>query len=144
MSFHVYIARPGFKDAPIEREQWLSIAHSNERLKGTRNSDAASFLLSSDRTQRLTLDPNGLVHTQNPSRELVVVMFELAERLGAGVYSEKLKRYSSTEEWEERTRSYRAQHQRNMANVQSKRRKKLVMWLAVVVVAAVAGWFGNA
>lgn len=144
MSFHVYIARPGFKDAPIQREQWLSVAHGNRKLKGVGNAETASFSLPSDTSQRLTLDPHGLVHTQNPSRELVAVMFELAELLGAGVYSEKLKRYSSIEDWEERTRSYRAQHQRNRAHAQSTSRKKLLMWFAVVVVATIASWFFNA
>jgi hypothetical protein len=68
-------------------------------------------------------------------------MFEVAESLGAGVYSEKLKRYSSVEDWEERTRSYRAQRQRSSAHAQGTRRKELLMWFAVIVLAAVAGWF---
>lgn len=144
MSFHVYIARPGFKNTPIQRGQWIAAASGNGKLKGLGNTETASFSLRSDTSQRLTLDPHGLVHTQNPSKELIAVMFELAEPLGAGVYSEKLKRYSSIEDWEERTRSYRVQQQRNRAHAQSTRRKKWLMWFAVVAVAAIAGWFFNA
>lgn len=130
MSFHVYIAHAGFKDSPVDREQWLAAARGRPELVPLGTPEAACFALASDSAQRLSLDPHGLVHTQNPTRELVVVMFELAEVLGAGVYSEKLKRYSSPQDWEARTRSHRAQHQRHRAQLQRARRRTQLLWAA--------------
>lgn len=132
MSFHVYIARPGFKHSPLTREQWLAAAQGRPQLKVLGGPGSVCFALVGDSAQRLALDPHGLVHTQNPSRALVDVMFELAGVLEAGVYSEKLKRYSSPEDWEERTRSHRAQYQRQRALQRRERRKRQLMGLAVV------------
>ena len=140
MSFHVYIARPGFKDSPLAREQWLAAARGRPELAALGQPEAACFALASDSAQRLALDPHGLVHAQNPSRELVVVMFELAEVLGAGVYSEKLRRYSSPQDWEERTRSYRAQHQRQRAQRQRERRRTQLLWAAVALGVLILCW----
>ena len=140
MSFHVYIARSGFKGSPLAREQWLAAARGRPELVALGQPEAACFALASDSAQRLSLDPHGLVHTQNPSRELVVVMFELAEVLGAGVYSEKLRRYRSPQDWEERTRSHRAQQQRHRAQGLRARRRTQGLWAAVVLGVLVLCW----
>ncbi len=149
MSFHVYIARPGFKDTPISRDEWLSVVRSQSKLKITetpnrRGPALVTVSLCADKLQTLALDPYGLVHTQNPSKELVAVMFDLSAPFGAGVYSEKLKRYASLEDWEEHTRSYRSQHQRARTQARNALRKKQLMGLAVIVAAAVAGWLLHA
>lgn len=130
MSFHVYIARPGFKDSPLDREQWRAAARSRAELVALGPPEAACFALASDSAQRLALDPHGLVHAQNPSSELIEVMFGLAEVLEAGVYSEKLRRYDSAQDWAERTRSYRAQQQRQRAERQRGRRRTQLLWAA--------------
>jgi len=140
VSLHVYIARPGFKDSPLDRAQWLAAAQGRPELKAMGGPGSLCFSLASDSDQCLALDPHGLVHAQNPSRELVVVMFELAEGLGAGVYSEKLKRYSSPQDWEERTRSHRAQHQRHRAQLQRERRRTQLMGAAVVLGVVAVCW----
>lgn len=143
MSFHVYIARPGFKDTPLEKAQWLALAQGHSRLQGVGKTGTSSFALVSDHAQRLSLDPHGLVHAQNPSRELVALMFELADALGAGVYSEKRKRYQSVDDWEARTRSYRAQYQRRRAAMHHTRRKQRILWAVLLVAIMVVSWYVN-
>ena len=145
MSFHVYVAREGFKSNPIGEGDWVGAARQCSRLDlpdefNRAGKRIAIAKLRSDRRQHLSLDPNGLIHAQDPSRELVEVMFELAARLNAGVYSEKLKRFQSVDDWQDRTRSYRMQRERQRAEARRHRRRRLAMYITVLASSAVLGW----
>ena len=145
MSFHIYVARDGFKSTPISTAEWMDAVRQCSRLdspdefsrSGVRICAAA---LKSDRPQRLALDPHGLIDAQDPNQELVDVMFELAGLLNAGVYSEKLKRFKSVDDWRERTNSYRVQRERQLAESRQHRRRRLATYLAVVASSAILGW----
>jgi hypothetical protein len=145
MSFHIYVARKGFKSSPISTADWIDVARQCPKLEladefnrsGVRISVAK---LRSNRRQRLSLDPNGLIHAQDPSQELVEAMFELARLLNAGVYSEKLKRFQSVGDWRDRTNSYRMQRGRQLAEARKNRYRRLVIYIAMVASSAVLGW----
>lgn len=145
MSFHVYVARDGFKSSPISVADWVDAARQCSKLvlpdgfnqSGVRISVA---MLKSNRRQCLSLDPHGLIHAQDPSQELVEVMFELAALLNAGVYSEKLKRFQSVGDWRERTNSYRMQRGRQLAAARKHKRRRLAIYIAIIASSAVLGW----
>lgn len=145
MSFHIYVARDGFKSSPISTAAWIDAARQCPKLdlpdefnrSGVRISVAK---LKSNRRQRLSLDPYGLIHAQDPTQELVEVMFEVAELLNAGVYSEKLKRFQSVDDWRDRTNSYRMQRGRQLAEARKHRRRRLAIYIAIVASSAILGW----
>ncbi|HSV50629.1 MAG TPA: hypothetical protein VLJ57_00830 [Burkholderiaceae bacterium] len=146
MSFHIYVARDGFKSNPISAADWVDAARQCPTLdvrdevsrSGTRISLAK---LKSHRRQHLSLDPHGLIHAQDPNQELVKVMFELAGLLNAGVYSEKRKRFQSVDDWRDRTNSYRVQRDRQLTEARKRRRRRVAMYIAILASSAIFGWF---
>ncbi|MDL5031540.1 hypothetical protein QRD43_06425 [Pelomonas sp. APW6] len=144
MSFHIYVARDGFKSNPISTSDWMDAARQCPKLdlsdefnrSGVRISVAK---LKSNRRQHLSLDPHGLIHAQDPTQELVEVMFELAGLLNAGVYSEKLTRFQSVDDWRDRTNSYRMQRGRQLAEARKRRRRRMAMYIAVIASSVVLG-----
>jgi hypothetical protein len=81
-----------------------------------------------------------VVDAQDPSKELVLVMFKLAIILDAGVYSERLKRYASVEDWERRTKKYRQSLAERREAYRKKRRIRAALWALLIVVSAIIGW----
>lgn len=135
MSLHVYIANEGFKDNPIPAEAWLAAARQHRGLDVKEHTNRRGQViyqvhLKNNQSARLELDRYGLVHTQAPGKDLIVVMFDLAAALGARVYSEKLKPYHSPGDWEKRTREFRQHYEARRADQRKIRRR----WIALTVV----------
>jgi hypothetical protein len=144
MSFHVYVSRPGFKDEPISGEEWLAAARNCARLSvverlNRRGISHHQVMLAGTR-KFLWLTPYGLIHAQDPPEDLVEVMFELAATLGAGVYSERLKRYDSVADWRKRTHRYRASRAAAREIAEGQRRLRLTLWALLVLFSLSAGW----
>jgi len=140
MSYHVYISKPGFKEEPIAVEQWISVAKEiaakRENFvigeKKRKNKPIHYFgHLNSSKGQRLDISPYGLVVAQDPTRELVEIMFEVAGNLGAQVYSERSKPYEDVADWEKRTRHFRLKREGNKLKEKKRNQKKWYVWLAV-------------
>jgi len=148
MSYHVYIARAGFKETPISMEDWLAAARNCDELVVERGKNRKSehhlVWLRDRRRARSSRSPYGLVFAQDPDKALVAVMFRLAQLLDAGVYSETLERYASVEDWDQRTAEERLHRQQRRAGY--KRRRRLRMALAVLFIAlgAVIGLLASA
>ena len=145
MSYHVYIALEGFKETPIPIDAWLAAARQCDEVVVEEEQDRHgetyhSVILKGDKRARLDRTPYGVILAQDPSKELVVAMFKIAQTLNAGVYSERLKRYNSLDDWERRTAKYRGSLSERRANFKSTRRLRLVFWIAVVAVSAALGW----
>ena len=100
---------------------------------------APSGLLSGN-SQTPLADPYGLIHAQDPPEALVEVMFELAGTLGAGVYSERLKRYESVTDWRKRTQRYRVSQAAAGERRKRQRRLRLTLWTLLVLLSISAGW----
>lgn len=150
MSYHVYISKPGFKDDPIDKEDWINVAkHVSEitdnfvveKRRNRNNEQGYDIHLSSSKRQWLHMTPYGLIHAQNPSRELIEIMFIIANKLDANVsvYSERNVAYSSPDEWEKRTKNYckRTSERREIAK-KKQNIKKVVVLLAVIIGLAVS------
>lgn len=137
MSFHVYIARDKFKDSPISPEEWFAAATKCDELffgnKKREGRVCTGAKLKADNRQRLDLTPYGLVHAQNPSKELIAVMFKLADLLGARVYSEKLKQYESVDDWEKRTKNFRYDLASRRNKYRSEWYKRKIFWLIIAI-----------
>jgi hypothetical protein len=139
VSYHVYIARSEFKETPIEEAEWLAAARSAAQLSvGERTNRAGrkifSIHLKDNKRERLHRTQYGLIDAQDPSPELVAVMFDLARILEARVYSERLKPYSSVEDWRRRTGAYRERRdaaRSEAARVRTIRRLKILVLIAV-------------
>lgn len=145
MSRSVCIAKQGFKETPIDRQSWLATARLIDELvveeyPGNQGALRHRVSLKSDKASKLWLSVYGVIETQNPSEELVVVMFKLAEMLGAEVYSERLKKYHSVEDWEKRTRKYRQSYEARCNETHRSLRLKLLAWAILTVLSATAGW----
>ena len=144
MSYHVYVARDGFKDNPVSVEDWLAAARQCDELvveERKNRSRPYHFVALRDNTRaHLALTPYGLIHAQAPTKEQIAVMFKLAGLLHAGVYSEDLERYASVDDWEQKTRNYRDARDRRRAAYKSKRRKRILLFLLFVGACALVGW----
>ena len=142
MSHFVYIANPGFENDPISDVAWLEAARklsvqdngcvlAETKRKGH---DPTFYIhLAGRPRQRLDLHPYGLIQAQEPDRELVELMFKLAERLAAAVYSERRVAYKSPDDWEKRTRNYR---ERRISERSQARRVNRRKWLLIASAAA--------
>jgi hypothetical protein len=144
MSFHVYVSRPGFKDEPISEAEWLAAARGCTGLSVVEHVNrrgVSHHQVTLVGTQRpLWLTPYGLIHAQDPPAELVEAMFELAATLGAGVYSQRLKRYDSVEDWRLRTRRYRASRAVARESANGQRKLRLILWTVLILASLSAGW----
>jgi hypothetical protein len=144
MSFHVYVSRPGFKDEPISETEWVAAARNCARLsleeRKNRRGVLHHWVTLAGTRKPLWLTPYGLIHAQDPPEELVEAMFELAAPLGAGVYSERLKRYESVEDWRTRTRGYRASRAAARDRAKGQRRLRITLWAVLIVISLSAGW----
>lgn len=145
MSFHVYIARSGFENTPIDGAEWLAAARQCARLLVTEERDSTgrilhSVHLSGNKRKGLARTSFGLICARDPNRELIVAMFQLAERLNAGVYSEHMKPYASVQDWERRTREYRFHRERFVRTRRTRQQAQRCLWALFFSVTAFAGW----
>lgn len=145
MSYHVYVARDGFKETPIPYEQWIAAAVKCDELfveekKNRKGWISSTVNLKADKKQRLSLTPYGLVHAQNPNKDLVAVMFKLAGLLDAKVYSEELELYESVDDWEKRTRNYREALSAGKKKYARDWHKRKLFWLMVIAIAVIIGF----
>jgi hypothetical protein len=145
MSYHVYIAFKGFKETPISLEAWLAAARQCEDVAVIEERNRSGKViyqvkLKGDESASLHHTPYGLVDAQDPSKALVATMFNLAGRLGADVYSERLKRYTSIEDWEKRTRDYRLKRDERRRLMKTQRIRRTAMYTFVVVLSLALGW----
>lgn len=145
MSYHVYVARDGFKETPIPYEQWIAAATKCDELfvedkKNRKGWISSTVNLKADKKQRLSLTPYGLVHAQNPNKDLVAVMFKLAGLLDARVYSEELELYESVDDWEKRTRNYREALSAGKKKYARDWNKRKLFWLMVIAIAVIIGF----
>lgn len=148
MSYHVYIALKGFKDNPISQQNWLeAVQHcgklQTEWLRNRLDKVFYRVHLKSDRNSVLSLDRYGLGHAQDPSKEMIESMFEVAEELCAHVYSEKLRCYTSVQDWEEHTRSYRACRDKRLNQRNMNRSRVRFFIISIVLIFVVLGWYIN-
>jgi hypothetical protein len=138
MSHHVYIAREGFKDNPIGIDEWERAVQACQelRVEATGRGRFRHLLakLPGDPRVWLSRTPYGLIQTQNPNIEMIRVMFRLASELGAAVYSDRLDRYGSVEDWEQRTAEYRRGLGERREVAEKKRRTRV--WLVVLALVA--------
>jgi hypothetical protein len=129
MSLYVFIAKEGFKSNPISTEAWLAAARQHHALcvedaPGKKWGPPQRIFLKDQPKAWIELDRHGLVRTPSPSRDMVVVMFDLAAALGARVYSESLNPYRSPDDWEKRTREYRKKAEEKRV----RHRRASVLW----------------
>ena len=139
MSMHVYIARERFKDTPIPHEEWVAAAKQCSAIlveeKRNRNGGISRIVkLKYDKNQHLNLTPYGLVHAQNPTKELIEAMFLLAPTINSKVYSERNKAYESVADWEKRSQIYRNKRQERIEEYNRTWYKRKPFWLFVAIV----------
>ena len=145
MSSHVYIARERFKETPIALDAWLVAARQCEDVtveerKNRRGVVSYHVRPKGDEQAWLGLTPYGLVHAQDPSRHVVATMFKLADALGAGVYSERLTKYESVDDWERRTEKYRLKRDKRRADYRQSRIVRIVLWVTFLALTGVVVW----
>ena len=143
MSFHVYIARAGFKETPIYEGEWIEAAdHCNELVVEERKNRKGVIFhtvrLKSDKKQRLNRTPYGLVLAQNHTKELFKVRLNLAPVLESMVYSERLKPYESVIDWEARTKNYRKRREEHINEYKRGWYKRKLFWVILAAILGVA------
>ncbi|HEX8610433.1 MAG TPA: hypothetical protein VF800_04030 [Telluria sp.] len=145
MSLHVVIAREGFKETPISQDEWLASASDCAELRVDKHVNRhgkmfCTVALKDQPKASLHLTPHGLVDAQEPSKELIVIMFRLAAVLGAGVYGDSLYRYTSPDNWEKHTAAARKARADRRSKRHMARRWRACCWVLVIVVSAIIGW----
>jgi hypothetical protein len=144
MSHTVYIAYPGFKQEPIAQaavvDAILAVTYRNQNLiavtsaqKHTKGNIAVARLDGS-KQQKISLSVYGLVFVQNPDKEFVEILFEIASILNAKVYSERLKPYASLEDWEKRTAEYRKRRKHRLEKHSKREQIKILGWMIFALV----------
>lgn len=151
MSYYVHITREGFKENPIPLDGWLAAARQCDELAveeiRNRHGEIKGYLvhLKGNKRAKLLRHPSaGVITAQDPSKELIVVMFKLAGILNVGVYSDKLKKYESVDDWEKRTRKYRKNRDNHHAEYETKRKISnqygIAIWVIFIVLIILTTW----
>jgi hypothetical protein len=100
MGSRAFVARQGWKDTPIGRDEWAEAVHQSTDLVLHQSPDGdLTALLRGSRRRRVTWH-DGYLASHHTDARLAVAVFALAERLNAGVYSEHRRHYASLAEWQ--------------------------------------------
>lgn len=151
MSYYVHIAREGFKETPIPLDDWLAAARQCDELAVEENRNrhgeikGYSVYLKGNKRAKLLRHPSaGVITAQDPSKELIIVMFKLAGILNVGVYSDRLKKYESVDDWEKRTKKYRQNRDNHHAEYETKRKIRnqygIAIWVIFIVFIILTTW----
>lgn len=147
MSYYVHIAREGFKENPIPPDDWLAAARQCDELsvEEIRNRHdeikGYSVFLKGNRRAKLLRHPSaGVITAQDPSKELIIVMFKLASILNVGVYSDRLKRYESIEDWEKRTKKYHQTRDKHHTEYKKNRQYRIALLLISIFLIILTTW----
>jgi hypothetical protein len=130
MSNYIHIAREGFSKSPIQTKEWLAaVRRCNELIveekKDILGKSYQKVSLKTDSKAECRLDKDGMVRAEIPSKELIVVMFKLAEILKAGIYSDSLRKFKTVHDCERRARKYRRREHWFQAKIQDIKRAYL-------------------
>ena len=102
MGTRAFVARRGWKDTPIALDEWAQAVLESPDLELHQGPDGElTALLRGSRRRRLTWH-DGYLAVHHTNHRMATAVFALAERLGAGVYSERRHRYADLAEWERR------------------------------------------
>jgi hypothetical protein len=139
MSHTVYTAYPGFKQEPIAQaavvDAILAVTYRNQNLIAVTSAEKhtkgiiAVARLDGSKQQKISLSVYGLVFVQNPDKELVEILFEIASILNAKVYSERLKPYAGPEDWEKRATEYRKRRNLRIEKQSKRKQIKMLGWM---------------
>ncbi|RYY77235.1 MAG: hypothetical protein EOO52_07085 [Gammaproteobacteria bacterium] len=150
MSHHVFISLEKFEESPISIESWhkvareISVEFPGLVLKPSSNRLlplSYSLHLRGNKAQNLHRTPHGLILAQEPSEELVAVIFILANKLHAKVYSERFKEYTSVKNWKERTEKYTGREVLKVKQRKFTRARKLLLWVFFILGIVLLGPF---
>lgn len=136
MSTYLYIAFEGLRDSPISEEEWLSAVKKCSELvvDEARPWSAPGqrvVRLKKDRRATLRLDRFGIAGAQDPSKELIDVMFKVAAQLGAHVYSERFHVYESTDDLVRRRTQHRRIFDKQRAYREKLRAIQISLWITL-------------
>lgn len=143
MTFHSYIAKPGFNRQAIDRDLWPQVArelastYAQAEVKTLkRRDDSISAVLHMGDTN-LSMTVYGQLVIQNPNASMANILFSAAKKLDAQVFSERGNAYADINDWQRRTQRQR----QAIADTQRKqqKKKKLVFWLASAGISTLAG-----
>lgn len=117
MGLRAFVARSGWNKTPISGQEWHEAASTLPELDlhGGHGEEPVRAMLRGSRHRGLSLQ-HGYLCGDHVDRRLIAVMFVLADRLGAQVYSEHRRVYRDMVDWEERTRhrsSRRSSHRQS-------------------------------
>lgn len=115
MSVRAFVARDGWSKSPITAQEWSDIARAVPELQVQPAADDQPVIarLRSNPRRRLSW-VQGYLYGEHVDHRLVAVMFTVADRLGAQVYSERRHIYHDVDDWDRRTHRRRvraARHQ---------------------------------
>jgi hypothetical protein len=135
MGTRAFVARHGWKDTPIGRDEWAEAVRQSADLEPHQSPDGElTALLRGSRRRRVTWH-DGYLASHHTDARLAVAVFALAERLNADVYSEQRHRYASLAEWQLRAGPPAAQRDRPRAFAPALAANSAgwVAWVAVAV-----------
>jgi hypothetical protein len=136
MGTRAFVARSGWRKTPISLDELAqAVAESPDlELRQGIDGDLRALLRGSSR-RRLTWHEGYLAaHHTNP--RMAAAVFDLAERLGAEVYSERRHRYADLADWARRTgEALPSGRERRGASMQAALagRPQGWLWLAMVI-----------
>lgn len=145
MSTYVYIAFEGLRTSPISEEAWLSAVQrcdelvvDQARASGGRGQHV--IRLKGDRRATVRLDRFGIACANDPSKELIAVMFKVAAFLNADVYSERFNKYTSADDWMRRKKIDRRAFDKQRAYNEKQQLRYVAIWCAVCAASALLGF----
>lgn len=105
MGVRAFVARRGWHQTPISADEWREAVSTLPELDVHRGADPGSVraVLRGSR-RRSVIWHNGYLCGEQVDERLVAVMFVLADRLGAQVYSERRRAYLDLDDFRQRVR----------------------------------------
>ncbi|NRF70849.1 hypothetical protein HLB44_27975 [Aquincola sp. S2] len=108
MGLRVYVARSGWRETPITADEWHDAVVTLPELEVHHVHGGGPVRAMLRGSQRRGLAWNdGYISAHHANARLVAVLFVLADRLGARVYSAHRRPYLDVADWEQRTQRYR-------------------------------------
>lgn len=145
MSTYVYIAFEGLRTSPISEEAWLSAVQRCDELivdeaRASGGRGRHVIRLKKDRRATVRLDRFGIAFANDPSKELIAVMFKVADFLNADVYSERFNKYTSADDWMRRKKIDRRAFDKQRAYKDKQQLRRMAVWCTVCAAAALFGF----
>jgi hypothetical protein len=127
-------------DREISKDEWIQFAQTHPRLLLQLTEFSAPVLHLSGPKNLYIFWSNGCINCGAPTPEIIEIMFQCADELGAVVIGPRGHKYTSLDDWEKRTRAARVESVENEKRIKQQKHKERLLLTAIVCVGLLLGF----